>query len=260
MSCIPLNGTSCGCTSRRDALKILGTVASAALLPGLASGAMAGPFERASFDKLVPTDKRLTPQWIKSLYHRGEPAVYRGPELKYIGMPVGGLFAGQLYLGGDGRLWRWDLFNAHLPTGADRYAHPTRTGLPIAQGFAISVIEGDKSVDRALDSAGFPEVSFSGQYPIGTVRYEAADFPVAVQLEAYSPFIPLNVDDSSLPATVMTFTVTNRSTQAIEAVLRGWLQNAVLPNDSWVIATRRNRILRDANMTCLLYTSDAADE
>lgn len=250
MSC---ESSGCGCgPSRRDALKVIGLAASAALGVARSSlGFMAGPFERQDFDKLVPADKKLSPQWVKSLFERGEPAVYVGDELKFIGMPVGGLCAGQLYLGGDGKLWRWDLFNAHLPTGSEHYAHPNRSGLPIEQGFAIRVGVGDQTQTRTLDAKGFPQVSFLGQYPIGTVEYKEANFPVSVSLEAFSPFIPLNVDDSSLPATVLRFTVTNGSTDGVDATLTGWLQNAVLPNDAWVLATRRNRIVRGDGITIL---------
>src|ERR1700689_2045845 len=79
---------------------------------------MAGPFTREDFDHIVPADKKLAPDWVKSLFERGTPEVLRGSELKYVGMPVGGIGAGQLYLGGDGRLWHWDIFNQPISTGA----------------------------------------------------------------------------------------------------------------------------------------------
>jgi non-lysosomal glucosylceramidase len=250
MSC---ESSGCGCgPSRRDALKVIGLAVTAGLGAARSSlGFMAGPFERQDFDRLVPADKKLSPQWVKSLFERGEPTIYRGDDLKFIGMPIGGLCSGQLYLGGDGKLWRWDLFNAHLPTGAERYAHPNKAGLPIEQGFAIRVAAGDQTQTRTLDAKGFPQVSFLGQYPIGTVEYKEANFPVSVTLEAFSPFIPLNVDDSSLPATIMRFTVTNVTKSPVEATLSGWLQNAVLPNDAWALATRRNRIVRGDGITFL---------
>src|ERR1035438_6483634 len=87
---------------------------------------MAGPFTREDFDQLVPADKKLSPDWVKSLFARGEAAVYRGAELEKIGMPIGGICAGQLYLGGDGRLWHWDIFNQRIGTGAEHYATPIR--------------------------------------------------------------------------------------------------------------------------------------
>jgi hypothetical protein len=61
----------------------------------------------------IPVDKNLDPAWMKSLYERGIPTVYSKSrnELRYIGMPVGGINAGGVYLGGDGRLWLWDIFN-----------------------------------------------------------------------------------------------------------------------------------------------------
>jgi len=50
---------------------------------------MARPFTRAGFEKLVPADKQLHPDWVKSLFARGERTVYRGAELEKIGMPNG---------------------------------------------------------------------------------------------------------------------------------------------------------------------------
>ena len=54
---------------RRDFLKLVGAGAALAFHPWQFS--MAGPFTRADFDKLVPADKKLTPEWVKSLTARG---------------------------------------------------------------------------------------------------------------------------------------------------------------------------------------------
>src|SRR5665213_4416024 len=168
---------------------------------------MAGPFTREDFDQLVPADKKLAPDWVKSLFARGTPEILRGSELKYVGMPVGGIGAGQLYLGGDGRLWHWDIFNGQFHTGAEHYAKPLNPSSPLTQKFTLTI--GGES--RALDRTGFSEIAFRGEYPIGAVEYADAAVPLAVKLEAFSPFIPLNTDDSSLPATIFQFTLRNTS-------------------------------------------------
>ncbi|MDR2763424.1 MAG: hypothetical protein LBB90_00155, partial [Tannerella sp.] len=48
----------------------------------------------------IPVDKNLDPAWVKSLYERGVPTIYAKSrnELRYIGMPVGGINAGGVYL------------------------------------------------------------------------------------------------------------------------------------------------------------------
>src|SRR5512141_3454406 len=93
----------CGCNGGvggRDFLRVAGAEAMALVVAGRLP-AMAGPFQQSDFERLVPADKKLRPEWVKSLFERGERTVYRGADLEKIGMPIGGICAGQLYLGGD---------------------------------------------------------------------------------------------------------------------------------------------------------------
>ena len=53
---------------------------------------------------LIPEDKGITPEMLAALRKRGERKVYRGVQRFGIGMPCGGIAAGQLYLLGDGTL------------------------------------------------------------------------------------------------------------------------------------------------------------
>ncbi|MCE9610156.1 MAG: hypothetical protein K8R23_08090 [Chthoniobacter sp.] len=215
--------------------------------------AMAGPFNKEDFEKLVPSDKKLDPGWVKSLFARGEPTIYRNSELAYIGMPVGGICTGQLYLGGDGRLLHWDIFNAPEPSQFNlyrgpNYAKPRKPTAPLEQGFALKISKGGKAEVRPLDKVGFPGVAFCGQYPIGTINYHDPACPVDVKMEAYSPFIPLNPEDSGLPATVMEFSITNTSAESLEVELAGWLENAVCKFSKPICSVRRNRVARDGGM------------
>ncbi len=255
-SCSP----HCGCrapVNRRTFVKITGAGA-LALLAGRGP-AMAGAFENNAFEKLVPADKKLGEEWVNSLFARGVPSVYTGVDLKYIGMPVGGIGCGQLYLGGDGKLWHWDIFNKPISTGADHYAHPMEPASPLEHGFTLKIGEQAHTLDRT----GFSEVRFRGEYPLGIVEYHDPGIPVEVRLEAFSPFIPLNADDSSLPATVMRFTVKNTSAHPLNAELIGRLENAVCLNSSGLNALRRNQVVRKQGLTflnCSVEKSEQPDE
>lgn len=202
---------------------------------------------------VIPADKPWPPEWERSLFARGAPRRYTGDALMNIGMPVGGITTGALvYLGGDGKLWNWDIFNRPLngvkprqiqykdrswhglPKGlgawqGGNYVDPVRDQpSPFAQGFALKVIAGGKAQFRNLDRSGWRNIVFKGTYPLGVVSYSDPDCPVKVTLEAYSPFSPLNFDDSSYPATVMSYRVENTSANPVEIEIGGWMENPVL--------------------------------
>jgi uncharacterized protein (DUF608 family) len=187
-------------------------------------GVMAGPFSKEDFEKIVPSDKKLSKEWIAGLYARGKPLTATKPNLKYIGMPINGICTGQVYLGGDGKLWHWNL-DASLDQknkgSGPRFLNPDVAHSPMSQGFALQA--GGK--EFSLDSQGFKDITFTNQYPMATVDYVDSACPVKVQLNAYTPFIPLNRDDSSYPVIVMRYTIQNSSGSEQDVAIAGWVEN-----------------------------------
>jgi len=234
----------------------------AALATARFAPAVAGPFTTDDVkDHHVPIDKKLSPAWIQSLTARGERTWYAGNDLKTIGMPVGGVAAGQVYLSGDGRLIYWDIFNRNHNTGygAINYkpgrlptevATPTQVfepALDLDQGFAVQIDGTNGPWARRLDRTGFRDVRFCGEYPIGIVEYREPGAPVEVTLEALSPFVPLDTEASTLPATLLHYTVRNTTGQVLRGALAGWIENKVCPYSADWYADRLERLNQRVN-------------
>lgn len=194
-------------------------------------------------------EKKLERKWIDSLYQRGTPTTYLKSknELTYIGMPVGGIGCGTVYVGGDGRLWLWDVFNKNQtgviyknvkwhekvqfnfdflrPFDGANYVEPVKDIRPLDQGFAVRIEVDGKTIIKRLHESDWEEISFEATYPMATVRYHDKSLPIDITLKIYSPFIPLNEEDSGLPATIFTFTIENKSPSEAKVTLTGWLEN-----------------------------------
>jgi uncharacterized protein (DUF608 family) len=257
---------------RREFVATAGAAGTALAMSSLGLPIVAGPFRRQAGDHFVPADKKLSREWVASLFARGQSTWYTGDDLRTIGMPIGGICAGQVYLTGDGRLVYWDIFNQNENTGygAVNY-HPGRAPeqtvaegkivptAPLDQGFLLRVRAGGRTVDRTLDRGGFPGVRFCGEFPVARVRYADASLPVEVELEAFSPFIPLNAADSALPTTVLRYTVKNTSRADAEVTLAGWLENAVCRHTGPLFVRRvlrRNAVFESEGLTGLLATAE----
>jgi uncharacterized protein (DUF608 family) len=240
---------------RRQFLRMSGAAAA-----GLTMG-------RLPFAKYVPLQKTL-PAWAESVQSPGARSVFFGKDLRFIGMPVGGICAGQVYLGGDGRLWLWDVFNeikegilprrvpfrgeTFGPGGGANYIDPPQQTHPFEQGFAISI----GSEERRMDSSGWKDISFTGEYPLGMVRYRDPGSKIEVDLTAFSPFIPLDPDESGLPLTIMRFTVRNRSTESVKVSIAGWMENAPLKRiGTTAKAVGEQRVVRDNGFTSIEFAA-----
>jgi uncharacterized protein (DUF608 family) len=264
----------CGCgpagcapPSRREFVSLLGLSAAGLIGSTRLAAAIAGPFAAGEIAQgLVPEDKKFTKEWRDSLAARGSATEYRlsRGELDFIGLPIGGLTAGQLYLGGDGKPWLWDVFN--LPPSAEarsgsgpHYAQPQKPASPLAQGFSVRATSSAGTRAATLDREGFAEIVFRGQYPVAFVEYRDGRMPVDVDLVAYSPFVPLELESSSLPATVFEFRVRNKTGEKITVELGGWLENAVChATGSAGAVLRSNEIVRGHDLSWISCSARSA--
>lgn len=208
---------------------------------------IAGPFSPGELgNKNIPADKKLDPEWIKSLYERGVTTAYfkSKDELNYIGMPAGGINCGTMYLAGDGRLWLWDIFNKNqegiepkevqiemtgnkkiLPRDGSAYVAPAKDIRPLEQGFAFLIEYDDKKIIKRQEAADWDDIAFEATYPIATVRYIDQQLPVEINANIFSPFIALDENNSGLPATVYSFNIKNKSGKPVRISIAGWLEN-----------------------------------
>ncbi|MHC4440696.1 MAG: GH116 family glycosyl-hydrolase, partial [Planctomycetota bacterium] len=208
---------------------------------------------------IVPANKKLSKSMMNGLFERGRPQFYRDKDLDTVGMPVGGIGAGQLYIRGDGTFAVWQIFNRHVFSGygADNY-RTFRPDSPVDSGFAIFVKKDGKIFTKTIGS-DFENVTLSAEYPITSVRYSDSEFPVKVRMTYSSPFIPLNAKDSALPATIITVTMTSANNAPVNVGVVGWLENAVLIDSAKSVhALRRSRIVNEKERTLIVHSSEKA--
>jgi len=236
--------------------------------------AIAGPFAPSPLLHNIPVDKKLDPRWVKSLYHRGFVTTYKKTknELQYIGMPIGGIFTGTVYLGGDGRLWLWDIFNENQtgidpktiewgldlhvgkkvrPQDGSAYVQPAKDIRPIEQGFAFKIIAGKKTFIKKLEASDWDEILYEATYPMAKVHYIDHSLGLDITASIFSPFIPLDEKNSGLPCTIYSFSVKNKTTKDITVSILGWLENKIMPKSKKDTDIRQNTFESFTNCTVL---------
>jgi non-lysosomal glucosylceramidase len=154
-----------------------------------------------------------------------------------LAFPLGGIGTGNVSLGACGDLRDWEIFN-----------RPGKGTLLPNTFFAIRVQTGNRpAVARVLEGpiqpphdlshgyhpstgAGLPrlaETTFHGEYPFATIEFADPTLPVQVRLEAFTPLIPLNPEDSGLPGAILSYSVTNTESDPVSLSIVGSLINPV---------------------------------
>jgi uncharacterized protein (DUF608 family) len=193
------------------------------------------------------------------------PRAFSGEYLSRISFPLGGIGTGTIGLGGRGNLQDWEIFNKSQYGNSPHFAFPAiwvKAGekAPYSAVLERCLLPPFDTTDNGLGSNGLPglprfsEATFLGAFPLARIEFEDSTCPVKVALEAFSPFQPLNADESGLPCAIFTYQVRNPSKEEADVVIAWSIENPLSLN------TQRENTAKDGSrLTGILMTDPSLE-
>ncbi len=207
---------------RRAFLKNIGAGSAAALLP--AAGILASQKNNKT---AVEETINQTQADQKSGHQYNGP--YSGEYLNRIAFPIGGMGAGMFCMEGAGSIShvsvrnRPEIFNepgmfaAISVKGIKNGAKLLEGPVPAWKKFGLR--EAGNGLGGATTGLPhFHQAYFNTRFPFGYLNISDPDLPLRVQVTGWSPFIPTDDDNSSLPVGAMEYQFVNTGSTTIEAV------------------------------------------
>jgi uncharacterized protein (DUF608 family) len=201
--------------SRRGFLGIMGTGAVSTLPAGCTA--------------IGPNHHTPDPAVDARASERGYNGPYAGPFLERIAFPLGGIGAGMICMEGSGALSHvsianeMDLFNepnwfaALCVKGTTNTARVLEGPVPDSKIF-WAPSTGNGAAGRTYGLPRFGKAEFNARFPFGTTTLQDDDVPLQVSITGWSPFIPGDSDNSSLPVGALEYRFKNTTGAPIEAV------------------------------------------
>jgi len=179
----------------------------------------------------------------------GKGFTYAQEKTAHIAFPIGGIGAGMFCVEGSGMLAGFSL--RHLPNMQKEpgvYAAVTLLGKENASRVLEGPITNQKVFGGACNNSegfgtgcphknyGLPRFSrntFSASFPFCEVDLADDTFPIEAKLTAWSPFTPRDIDNSSLPAGSLEYTLTNTGKEAADGVFYFVAPNFMTPENDF---------------------------
>lgn len=154
---------------------------------------------------------------------------YAGANLNRVAFPVGGIGAGMFCVEGTGAISHMSvrnhpevdnepcMFAAISLKGIKNGAKVLEGQVPDWKKFG-SPNSGNGSNGTSWGLPRFENARFLARFPFALIDLDDKDLPLKVQLKGWSPFIPNDADNSSLPAGAIEYSFENTGNKKLEAV------------------------------------------
>jgi uncharacterized protein (DUF608 family) len=170
---------------------------------------------------------------------------YTGSYLQRVAFPIGGMGAGMFCLEGTGAISHMSVrHNPEMFNEPSMFAAISIKGAPGSARVLEGPVPGWKKFGQLGAGTGaegttfglarFRQVSFLARFPFAEVQLKDQDMPLQVTLTGWSPFIPTDADNSSLPVGGLEYRFKNSSPRALELIFSYNARNfmAIRGNDS----------------------------
>lgn len=164
------------------------------------------------------------------------PRTFKGRQLAEIAFPLGGIGTGSISLGGCGQLRDWEIFNRPDKGNTPAIALPALFVQPEGERPVTKVLEarplppfnGGRFWNDSVSAIGLPRFAsaiFRGSFPFARIGLSDPEIPLEVELEAFSPFIPLDADASGFPVAILRYRLRNPRNSATRISLAYSVEN-----------------------------------
>ncbi|MBO7684582.1 MAG: hypothetical protein J6T51_07645 [Kiritimatiellae bacterium] len=153
-------------------------------------------------------------------------------------LPMGGIGCGSVSLSGRGDLVDWEIMNRANKNYRNRSAGSCAFFAIRVKGAShesTTMLAGPIHPAELYGAHGcsvpqcglprFAEATFDGAFPFGTVHLSDGSLPVRVDVKGFSPFVPGNSSDSSLPVASLEYDVENLTGEPLEVSVCAYVRN-----------------------------------
>jgi len=165
----------------------------------------------------------------KNRKKRAFNAKYENEHLDRIAFPIGGMGAGMFCIEGSGAISHMSvrhrpeifhepcMFAAIHVKGTDNGSKVLEGQSPAWKRFGLSG-SGNGLGDTSWGLPRFRKSTFQAHFPFADIKLTDKSIPLDVKMKGWSPFIPADEDNSSLPAGAIEYTFHNTGSKEVDAI------------------------------------------